>query len=245
MAMAVELHLPDLPEVPLSLGPAATAAPKLQLPWHLRLAELLTSYLPLLLMLLLALGTWWLVKNTAGPSLAPTDKLQRSDPDYTMTTFAVERFAADGRLKLRLEGAQLRHFPDTDRIEIDSVRLRAIALDGRVTLAHAERALSNGDGSEVQLIGGAEVTSEDASGQTLVIRSEFLHAFLVSERLRTHLPVWVQRGATEMRAAGLDYSHGNQRLDLTGPMRATFPPTGARPVVPSALPPRIHSGAAP
>jgi lipopolysaccharide export system protein LptC len=223
--MAVELHLPDLPEVPLSLGPAAgPAAPRPLLPWYRRLAEQLVSYLPLLMMLLLALGTWWLVKNTVVPAPAKADKALRPDPDYTMDNFTVERFAADGRLKVRLEGGQLRHYPDTDRLEIDSVRVRAISPDGRITLAHAERALSNGDGSEVQLIGNAQVTSEDGSGQTMVVRSEFLHAFLVTERLSTHLPVWVQRGPMELRAGGLQYDHGLQRLELTGPMRATLPP---------------------
>jgi lipopolysaccharide export system protein LptC len=228
--MAVELHLPDLPEVPLSLGlPAAPKPPRPVLPWYRRAAEALVAYLPLLLMLLLALGTWWLVKNTAVPGPARPDKALRPDPDYTMSTFAVERFAADGRLKVRLEGDELRHYPDTDRIEIDVVRVRAVAPDGRVTLAHADRALSNGDGSEVQLIGNAKVTAEEGGGQTLVVRSEFLHAFLVTERLSTHLPVWVQRGATEMRAAGLEYDHGQQKLDLKGPMRATFPPRGVAP----------------
>jgi lipopolysaccharide export system protein LptC len=229
--MAVELHLPDLPEVPLSLGAAAPpATPRQPLPWTRRVGELLVAYLPLLMMLLLALGTWWLVKNTVTTPPAKAERALRPDPDYTMNVFTLERFAADGRLKVRLQGDQLRHYPDTDRIEIDGARVRAIAPDGRVTLAHAERALSNGDGSEVQLIGNANVTSEEPDGQTLVVRSEFLHAFLVTERLRTHLPVWVQRGSTELRAAGLRYDHGLQRLDLDGPMRATLPPAGqARP----------------
>ncbi len=231
--MSVELHLPDLPEVPISLGPALGPAlagpPREPQPWHHRLRDLLSSYLPLLLMTLLALGTWWLIKNTPRPPGAPESRQLSHDPDYTMTKFALERFGADGRLKLRLEGAQLRHFPDTDRIEIDTVQMRAVAPDGRVTLAHAERAISNGDGSEVQLLGGAEVTSGAGTAEPLVVRSEFLHAFLVTERLRSHLPVWVQRGATELRAAGLEYDHGSQRLDLAGPMRATFPARGVRP----------------
>ena len=58
----VELHLPDLPEVPLALTlpgqPApAGAAPRRAMPWHLRLGEALGSYLPLLLMALLALAS--------------------------------------------------------------------------------------------------------------------------------------------------------------------------------------------
>ena len=32
-----------------------------RLPWHLRLVETVSAYLPLLLMALLALATWWLV----------------------------------------------------------------------------------------------------------------------------------------------------------------------------------------
>jgi lipopolysaccharide export system protein LptC len=179
-------------------------------------------------MLLLALATWWLVKHTPSALPASEERAPSHDPDYTMTAFSLERFAADGRLKVRLEGALMRHFPDTDRIEIEGVKVRAVGLDGRVTLAHAKRAISNGDGSEVQLLGDAEVTSGADASEPLVIRSEFLHAFLVTERVRSHLPVRVQRGATEMQAAGMEYDHGTRRLDLDGPMRAVFPPREAK-----------------
>ena len=226
--MAAELHLPDLPEVTLSLGPAPVARRPAVLPWSLRLRDALSSYLPLLLMLLLALATWWLVKNSPKPPGAGADVAARVDPDYTMSGFALERFDAQGQLKLRLEGAQMRHFPATDRIEIESVKVRAIAPDGRVTLAHAERALSNGDGSELQLLGGAEVTSEDAAGVQLVMRSERLHAFLITERVTTNAPVWVQYGATQVRASSLDYDHVARKLDLGGPLRMTLPGKAAR-----------------
>ncbi len=222
--MSVELHLPDLPEVPITLGPAAGAPPRPPLPWHLRLRELLSAYLPLLLMALLALASWWLVKNAPRPAAVPESTVVRTEPDYTMTQFALERFGADGRLRLRIEGERLRHFPDTDRIEIDRAQIRAYAPDGRVTLATAQRALGNGDGSEIQLLGGAEVTAEDASGVPLVMRGEFLHAFLVTERVQTHLPVLVRHGATELKAAGLSYDHATRRLELKGPLRAVMAP---------------------
>ena len=229
--MSVELHLPDLPEVPISLGPARGAAPRVSMPWHLRLHDVLSTYLPLLLMTLLALATWWLVKNSPRPEAPAQQRPVSSEPDYTMTQFALERFDASGRLKLRIEGATLRHFPATDRIEIDSAQIRAFAPDGRVTLATAQRALANGDGSEVQLLGGAEVTAPDASGMQLVMRGEFLHAFLVLERVKTHLPVFVRQGGTELRAGGLAYDNATRLLELKGPIRAVLAPrvpAGAR-----------------
>jgi lipopolysaccharide export system protein LptC len=222
-AVSVELHLPDLPEVPLSVG-AAGRAPRPHMPWHLRLRDLLSAYLPLLLMALLALATWWLVKHSPHASGAPEARPPSSEPDYTMTEFAVERFDAQGRLELRVEGAQMRHFPDTDHIEVDRARIRAIAPDGRVTLAQAQRAVGNGDGSELQLLGGAEVQSTDAAGAPLLMRGEFLHAFLVTERVKSHLPVLVAVGASTLSAAGLDFDHGAGRLVLQGPVRAQLAP---------------------
>ena len=226
--MAVELHLPDLPEVPISLGPTPSPTPpeRRRQPWHLRLRDALSTYLPLLLMALLALGTWWLVKNTPPAPVATVATEVRRDPDYTMTQFAIERFDRNGQLRVRIDGNRLQHFPDTDRYEIDEARIRSLSPDGQVTLAVARRALANGDISEVQLLGGAQVTSHGPTGPPLEIRSEFLHAFLVTERVQTHLPVQVNDGTNDLQASGLDYDHGRRLLELKGRVRALLAPGG-------------------
>jgi lipopolysaccharide export system protein LptC len=229
-AAGIELNLPDLPEVPISLGPTAVARevlPRPQLPLGSRVREALTSYLPLLMMVLLALGTWWLVKNSPKPLVLRAPEVLRGDPDYTMNGFSVQRFARDGRLTVRIEGREMRHFPNTDRIEIDEATIRAFSPDGRMTKATARQAIANGDASEVQLLGGARVRSVTPAGEPVELDSEFLHAFVDTERIRTHLPVQVRVGTKEIRAAGMDFDNLSQRLDLQGPMRGTFPP-GAR-----------------
>ena len=223
----VELHLPDLPEVPLSLGPVVAPAGEERrraMPWHLRLRETLSAYLPILLMAALALATWWLVKNSPKPPGEVAPRAVSADPDYTMSGFALERFAPDGRLVLRIEGAQMRHYPATDRIEIDGALIQAWSPAGRLTRASAARAVGTGDGSELQLLGGAEVVGEDAAGVPLLMRSEFLHAFFLDERVESDRPVLVRHGATELRAAGLLYAHASQRLELKGPLKVTLTP---------------------
>jgi lipopolysaccharide export system protein LptC len=121
----------------------------------------------------------------------------------------------------------LRHYPDTDRIEIDAARLQAHAPDGRITRAHAARALSNGDGSEWQLSGGARVVAQLPSGLPLQVDSEFLHVFVPTERIRSHLPVTVRHGSDEIRAGGIEADNLAQQLQLAPPVRASLAPRAA------------------
>jgi lipopolysaccharide export system protein LptC len=198
-------------------------------PWPARLVDLASAYLPVLLMVLLALGTWWLVKNTPLAEGEPAAVPLRHEPDYTMSNFMVQRFAPQGPLRAQIEGDRMRHYPDTDTLEIDNPRIRAIAPDGRVTLATARQALSNGDASEVQLRGGAHVVREaTAKDEAIEFRGEFLHAFLATERVRSHLPVTVRRGGSEIHAAAMEYDNVARVVELKGRMRAVFVPP-ARP----------------
>jgi len=216
------------PPPPLPPDAALVAQRALTAPWPTRLLDAASAYLPVLLMGLLALGTWWLIKSTPVPGGERAAAAPRHEPDYAMTNFLVQRFSADGAMRVQIEGDMLRHYPDTDTLEIDNARIRAIAPDSRVTLASAKRALSNGDASEVQLLGGAQVLREAvASDEAIEFRSEFLHAFLATERVRSHLPVIVKRGATEVRADGMEYDNLARVVELKGHMVAVFaPPRG-------------------
>ena len=200
-------------------------------PWYLRAIDTASTYLPLLLMALLALGTWWLVKNTP---LFESDRVAaplRHVPDYTTTQFMVQRVGPNGAMRVQIEGDLMRHYPDTDTFEIDNPRIRAIGDDGRITTATARSALSNRDGSEVQLSGGAHVVREATPAQTAVdFRGEFLHYFQFTERVRSHLPVVVTQGGSEIRADSMAYDNLAGVLDLKGHVRAVLTsPTGTRP----------------
>lgn len=200
-------------------------------PWYLRAIDAVSTYLPLLLMALLALGTWWLVKNTPRFEADQVAVPLRHEPDYTMTQFMVQRFGPNGAMRVQIEGDLMRHYPDTNTFEIDNPRIRAIGDDGRVTTATARSALSNRDGSEVQLSGGAHVVREATpTEQAIDFRSEFLHYFQYTERVRSHLPVVVTQGGSEIRADSMAYDNLARVLDLKGRVRAVLTsPTGGRP----------------
>ena len=209
-------------------APAVSVDRTLALRWPARLLDTVSAYLPLLLMALLALGTWWLVKNTP---LFENQRVQaplRHEPDYSMTQFMVQRFAPGGAMRVQIEGDRMRHYPDTDTLEIDNPRIRTLAPDGRVTVATARTALSNGDGSEVQLSGGAHVVREvGANHEAIEFRGEFLHYFGNAERVVSHLPVIMKQGRTEVRADAFAFDNLSRVVDFKGRVRAVFaPPRG-------------------
>jgi lipopolysaccharide export system protein LptC len=210
-AQPPELHLPDLPEVSVRLGRSAGRPRR-------RWRDLISAYLPILIMTLLALATWWLVKSTPGPAAPVREAVQRHDPDYTMENFTLTRFDRLGQFKARIVGRQMRHYPDRDQVEIDEVQIHALASDGRVTDATAQRALTNGDASELELIGAAHVRNEVDASDAIVVDGEWLHLFLKQERLRSTRPVVVRRSGSEVRAAGVEYDHLEQKLRFAGPL---------------------------
>ncbi|MBX9871699.1 MAG: LPS export ABC transporter periplasmic protein LptC [Burkholderiaceae bacterium] len=199
-----------------------------------RLARLawdrLSIYLPLLLMGVLALGTYWLVRST--PLFEPDapEQAKRRDPDYLMERFSIKTFDGEGRLKSEVYGEQARHYPHTDTLEIDQVRIRSYNQRGFMTVATARRALANNDATEVQLMGNARVVREatvDRSGTALPrvsFSGEFLHAFLNDERIKSHKPVELERGGDRITADSLDYSNFDQVMEMRGRVRGTLLP---------------------
>jgi lipopolysaccharide export system protein LptC len=214
--------VPDAPVAPPLAEPSVSHAAQ---PWRWRLLEMLSAYLPLLMMALLALGTWWLVKSIPASDEERVVAPPRHEPDYEMHNFSIQRFTPQGPLRAQIEGDTLRHFPDTDTVEIDNVRVRAVGADGRITIATARRGIANGTGTEVQLMGGAQIVREGtAEDQPLDFRGEFLHAFLDTERVKSHLPVTVIRGDTRVQADGMEYSHLDRLIQFSGRTRASFTP---------------------
>jgi lipopolysaccharide export system protein LptC len=185
-------------------------------------------YLPLAVMATLALVTYWMVRDAPQQEAAQPARAERHTPDYFMESFNVKSYDASGRLKSELQGTQARHFADVQQLEIDKVRIRSIDAKGRVTTATADRGLSNEDGSELQLIGNAQVIREATKGADaaprMEYRGEFLHAFLDSERVKSHKPVELTRGKDRFTADSLDLDNLDRVVLLEGRVRGTLVP---------------------
>lgn len=197
-----------------------------------RLTDRLVIYLPILLMAALALGSYWLVRNAPVTPISTGDKPLNHEADYFLRKFSVKSFAPQGNLKSELFGGQARHYADTDTIEIDNVRVHNFNQTGRLTtVTSANRAISNGDNSEIQLYGNATSVREaaaDANGvmqPKMEFKGEFLHTFVNEERLKSHLPIVIRRGSSEFTADSLDYDNVARVINLQGRVKAVLQPT--------------------
>jgi lipopolysaccharide export system protein LptC len=195
----------------------------------------ITIYLPVIVTALLALGTYWLVRN-APKLLEPTVKAAPThEPDFFMRGFVIKNFLPSGELRSELFGKEGRHFPDNDTLEVDQVRMRSVSPEGLITRATADRGLSNGDGSEVQLFGNAVVVRDAATGPSgraaprLEFRGDFLHAYLDTERVTSNKPVTLIRGTDRFTADTLDYDNLSGVANLQGRVRGQLVPSVAAP----------------
>lgn len=199
------------------------------LPRHTR--DQLTAWLPVLLMGFFALGSWWLIRSAPRFDAASAKRPLSHDPDYGMRDFTVRNFDANGRFTSMVAGTQAWHFPDTDLLEIEAPRMRSRNEEGRVTIASAKRAVSNPDGTEVQLYGDADVVrqaSKRADGQEtpqLEYRSSYLKALPKQGQYSSDQPVELLRGADRFTADTLVYDDKTGIADLKGNVRGVIQPT--------------------
>ena len=186
-------------------------------------------YLPLAFMGLLALGSYWLVRTTPAVVTSDIPRPVRHDPDYFLEGFTLKTFDANGRIRSEVYGAKARHYPDTQWLEIDGIRIRSFDDKGQQTTAHADHGMTNEDTSQVQLIGNAVVVREPhteaaTASPRLEFRGDFLHAYLQTEIVKSHKPVQLLRGADQFSADSLDYDNVEQRLLLKGRVRVNLAP---------------------
>lgn len=192
-------------------------------------------YLPLLIMGTLALATYWLYRNTPLAAPAQPTRAERHEADYFMKEFALRTFSPQGTLKSEVRGQVMHHYPDTDTVEIEQVRMLSYDDNRQLTLATASKAISNADGSEVQLLGHAQIVREawvnpqGAPMPRMAFEGEFLHVFVNTERVKSHKPVLLTRGTDRIEAATLDFSYLDRAASFDGRVSATLGGKAAKP----------------
>lgn len=195
-----------------------------------KLMDRLSIYLPIILMGVLALASYWLLRATPAPQVDAPARAASTEPDYFMRRFSVKGFDARGELKTVVSGVEARHYPTVDMVEIDDARIRHVGDQGLPTLASARLVTTNGDNTEFVLKGDAVVIREAGTGTDgqrlprLEFRGEFLHVYLEPDRIVSDRPVTLLRDNDRLDADTLDYAGETQVANFKGRVKVQLVP---------------------
>lgn len=193
-----------------------------------RLWDRLSLYLPVVLMGLLALISYWVLRSAPLPEEPTIKRPVTHHPDYFMRGFAVRTFNQDGGLKSEIFGQEARHYPDTDTLEVDRARLRNLGPNDRQTHAKALRLTVNAEQNRYQLQGQVQVTR--TAGQTeggkrpppMTFASEALVIQTDLNTLSSDQPVVITRGNDRISADNLHYNDTQRLAQLQGRVHTTL-----------------------
>ncbi len=192
--------------------------------------DVLLRIMPMLILAVLALLSHWLIRNAPEPLPDVRDKPVSSKPDYLMHNFVTTRYDDKGGVRARLMGQQMRHLPDRDIFEVDKPLHEQWDTAGRLTRSTARKAISNADGSEIQLLTNVVVTRAQLGSASaddepdMRITGQFLHLKSRTETLSSHLPVVIERGRDRFEGNAMIYDNLSQRMELSGAVKGRFSP---------------------
>lgn len=187
-------------------------------------------YLPVLLMMLLALASYFLLRATPEVEEARPAPEVTNEPDYFMSRFSVKVFEPGGALKTELYGTSARHHPDVGTLVVDAARVRSFGPQRQLSTATARQITSNDEGTVFVLEGNAAVVrqaSKGANGELLPrleFHGEYLRVSTQPEHIMSDRPVLLVRGQDQITADSLDYSGEERVAVLDGRVRAQFAP---------------------
>ena len=190
----------------------------------------MSIYLPVLLMMLLALASYWLLRATPEPEQPAAEQPVTHEPDYFMKRFSVKVFEAGGALKTELFGTEARHHPDTGTLVVDAARIRSFNPQRQLSTATARTITSNDAGTVFVLEGDAAVVRQagrSPSGQPLArmeFHGEYLRVSVDPDHVMSDQPVLLVRDKDQITANTLDYQGDTRVVVMTGQVRARFAP---------------------
>jgi lipopolysaccharide export system protein LptC len=188
-----------------------------------RLLDVLSAYLPLIVLALLACGSWWLVRSMPTLSNPQANKPVRQDPDYRLRDFSVKSFNAKGQMTREVTGQTAKHFPATEELHIEEIRIFAQNESGGTMNAQAQQGVSSDDGAKVTLIGQAQaIKHPQADSPQIELRGERLVALPDEDRVVSDDPVHITRGRDVFTANSMDFSSKSGEYALQGRVRGSL-----------------------
>ncbi|MDH3318481.1 MAG: LPS export ABC transporter periplasmic protein LptC [Betaproteobacteria bacterium] len=180
-----------------------------------------TRLFPLLLMLALALLSFWLERAARKEPVAAAQP--RHDPDYSVEQFIVTDFSPAGALISTLSAAKMVHYPDDDSTVLLAPRLVQSKPEQPRLLLNADRGALSRDAEELFLNDNVVLLREPGadSGESRM-QTSFLHVVRARSLVRTDREVTITERGRSLVGLGMEYDNESRQLSLHAQVHGSF-----------------------
>ena len=182
-----------------------------------------TRLLPLALMFVLALVSFWLERTVREEE--PHPAARRHDPDYLIANFTTTSYNRDGAAESVLSADRMVHYPDDDSTEL--LRPHVVQTrpnEPRMTVS-AERGAISRDGDDIFLYDNVVlVRAADKESPEARMTTSFLQVARDRSFVRTDRDVVIHEDRRTLAGRGMEYDNQSQVLQLLSRVRGVFEP---------------------
>lgn len=188
--------------------------------------------LPLLLVLILALLTFWINQNVQENALLRIGH-NRHDPDYVVHNFVSSQTDAQGNMKFVLAAVELKHFPDADTSELQRPRFTQFGQNKPYTQMHSSRGYVSPDAEVIEMVDNVRVIRQaTATKGEMELQTDKMTIEPDKEVASTQSEVTIlQKPGTVVKAKGMIFDKNSNTIQLFNRVRVHYerPPkiTGA------------------
>jgi lipopolysaccharide export system protein LptC len=178
----------------------------------------------MILALLAALGSFWLVElmNRAGDEMEAGIKVD--EPDYIVEGFSFVRMTKTGQPSYIISGDKLTHRPSDDSSEIEKPIVRSLSGNNPPMNIRAEKARVDQDNTRVTLTDKVRmVRAPSPTSSALQLDTEALTIFPEEDRMETDKPVRMSDGDATATGTGMKANNATRQLQL-GRGTIVYPP---------------------
>lgn len=177
----------------------------------------LSAWLPLVIMAVLAAGTYWLLQNTLPRPAQMVSADKAHTPDYFADQFSISMLDESGVTQYRIAAASMVHYEDDAATHATLPAIRAFTPGQPVVTATGKRAVINADGSIVDLYDDAHIVRDAGSTDPrMQADSEHFRVLTNDDIIETEKPVKLLRGLSQMTANGMIYNNVTREMRLLG-----------------------------
>ena len=202
------------------------------------LGRALLRLMPLILMGLLTLLTFWLVQKNTPPEKSTLERVRLHEPDYTIKDGALSALNELGNTKYRILGNKVTHYDDDASIDILTPRMRLFQLDKAPVTVKSDTGHLDGDLTILDLFDNASIfRPAQAASPTqpatlrMLASSSYFKVLINDDIIETNRPITLEQGMSIMNSTeGGVFNNVEQSMVLTGQVKGRIEraPRGAQ-----------------